>query len=116
MERKKSSIIIVVMAISFLIIYSVNAYNKERTIGKGEGKTLYVGGSGPDNYSTIQGAINAAAPGDTIYIYGHPCPYYERLKIKKDNITLIGENRNTTIIKAYGENAIYIKGEAVSRI
>ena len=33
------------------------------------GKTLYVGGSGPGNYTKIQDAINNAIDGDTIYVY-----------------------------------------------
>jgi parallel beta-helix repeat protein len=60
------------------------------------GNTLYVGGSGPGNYSTIQGAIDAATPGDTVFVY-HGM-YQEDVVIDKDNIRLIGENKHTTII------------------
>ena len=59
--------------------------------------TLYVGGSGPGNYSTIQGAINAASDGDTIFVYDDSSPYNEQLLIQK-SINLIGENKETTII------------------
>ena len=30
---------------------------------------LYVGGSGLENYTTIQSAINAANSGDTVFVY-----------------------------------------------
>jgi parallel beta-helix repeat protein len=60
------------------------------------GSILYVGGNGPGNYSVIQDAINASASGDTIFVYHGT--YHERLSIPK-SITLIGENRTTTIIE-----------------
>lgn len=31
--------------------------------------TLYVGGAGPGNYTTIQTAVNDANPGDSIFVY-----------------------------------------------
>jgi parallel beta-helix repeat protein len=75
------------------------------------GKTLYVGGTGPGNYSSIQEAINNASEGDTVYVYsgtyyetghwfqnhqGHD--HYAHFFIRK-SITLIGEDKNTTIIE-----------------
>jgi len=56
-----------------------------------------VGGSGPGNYSTIQSAINAANPGDTVYVYNGI--YSEDVVINKDNISLIGKNKFLTIIE-----------------
>lgn len=61
------------------------------------GNTLYVGGSGPDNYSTIKAAVNDAAPLDTVFVYNDSSPYYERISIIKQ-IYLIGEEKNSTII------------------
>ncbi|MHA1685762.1 MAG: NosD domain-containing protein [Candidatus Heimdallarchaeaceae archaeon] len=49
----------------------------------------------PDEYGTIQEAINAANPGDTIYVKAGI--YYENITIDKP-INLIGENNTTTII------------------
>jgi nitrous oxidase accessory protein len=57
---------------------------------------LYVGGSGSGNYSTIQSAIDAANPGDTVYVYSGL--YYENVLIEKDNIRLIGEDKYDTFI------------------
>jgi parallel beta-helix repeat protein len=54
----------------------------------------------PDNYSTIQDAINAANESDTIFVYNGT--YIEHLTIDKNNLTIIGEDRNTTIIDGYG--------------
>ena len=34
-----------------------------------DGNTLYVGGSGPGNYSSIQGAIDDTVDGDTVFVY-----------------------------------------------
>jgi len=49
----------------------------------------------PDQYSTIQAAINAADPGDTIFVRAGT--YYEQVVVNK-TVLLIGENRDTTII------------------
>jgi len=59
------------------------------------GNTLYVGGTGPENYSNIQVAIDAASNGDTIFVYNGT--YYGHLIITK-TITLVGEDKDTTII------------------
>lgn len=56
---------------------------------------LYVGGSGPGNYTKIQDAINNASDGDTIFIYQGV--YYENILVNK-SISLIGENKYSTII------------------
>ena len=59
---------------------------------------LYVGGSGPGNYTTIQSAIDAANPGDTVFVYNGI--YYENVVLNKNYITLTGENKETTTIIA----------------
>ncbi len=62
-----------------------------------DSKTLYVGGEGADNYSTIQTAIFFADEGDTVFVYDDSSPYKESIVINKA-ITLQGENKSTTII------------------
>ena len=63
------------------------------------GNWLYVGGSGPGNYTRIQDAINNAITGDTIYVYDDSSPYSEQLTVNT-TLTLIGENQTTTIINS----------------
>jgi hypothetical protein len=60
-------------------------------------RILYVGGSGPGNYSTIQGAIEDANDSDTVFVYDDSSPYLEEIVIRT-SINLIGEDKNTTII------------------
>ena len=60
-----------------------------------DGNILYVGGSGPGNYSTIQAAIDNASDGDIIYVYNGT--YFENVYIDV-RIQLLGENTNITII------------------
>lgn len=62
---------------------------------KAESKTLYVGGSGPGNYSTIQSAINSANDGDQVFVYAGI--YVENIIVNK-MVNLYGEKRDTTII------------------
>ena len=57
--------------------------------------TLYVGGTGPGNYSKTQDAIDEATNGDTVFVYSGI--YYEHLLVDV-SISLIGENKYTTII------------------
>ena len=66
--------------------------------------TLYVGGSGPGNYSRIQDAVDNASDGDTVFAYSGT--YYENVIVDK-SINLIGEDKNTTVIDSRqntGEN------------
>jgi len=74
--------------------------------------TLYVGGTQTGNYSSIQEAIDAASPDDTIFVYSGI--YYENIAINK-SIILIGDNNHTTIIDGNGIGTVVnITGDAVS--
>ncbi|ODS40616.1 MAG: hypothetical protein A7315_08065 [Candidatus Altiarchaeales archaeon WOR_SM1_79] len=57
--------------------------------------TLYVGGVGSGNYTSIQWAIDNATSGDTVFVYNGT--YYENVVVNK-TINLAGENKDTTII------------------
>jgi parallel beta-helix repeat protein len=79
-----------------------------------DGKTLYVGGSGPGNYTKIQDAINDSSDGDTVFVFDDSSPYYEHLEINQ-SINLVGEDRTTTIIdsKKYG-HVMYVYADFVT--
>ena len=68
---------------------------------------LYVGGTGNNNYTSIQEAINNASDGDTVFVYNGT--YHENLKITHDTVNVLhlrGENRNTTIIEGVNQNHV----------
>ena len=90
------AIIILFIGASVVSGFSIDSNNNYKPTSRG---WLYVGGSGPGNYSTIQSAITAASTGDTIFVYSGI--YYEQVNIGK-SISLIGENKISTIIDASG--------------
>jgi nitrous oxidase accessory protein NosD len=98
MKQKCLAIGIILLFVGTCVIPAI-AQNTEKQSTRGT--WLYVGGSGPGNYTRIQDAINNASDGDTVFIYDDSSPYYENLIIDKP-LTVIGENRNTTII--WGNN------------
>ena len=58
----------------------------------------------PENYSSIQEAIDAANPGDTVYVKNGT--YYETIYINK-TLTLVGTDPATTIVDASKSNATF---------
>lgn len=66
------------------------------------GNWLYVGGIGPQNYSSIQKAIDNSTNGDTIFVYNKT--YNENIDTKLKKITVIGEDRDITKIQGQGTN------------
>lgn len=83
-------------------------------VGSAASITLYVGGSGPGNYTSIQSAIDNASVGDTVFVYNESAPYYENLIINK-TINLVGEDRDTTIINGDGTgDVIYLDADWVN--
>jgi parallel beta-helix repeat protein len=75
--------------------------------------TLYVGGSGPNNYTSIQDAINDATDGDTVFVYNG---IYDGGIIVNKSITLQGENRENTFINGavgISDNGISIISDGV---
>ena len=71
-------------------------------------KTIWV----PDNFTSIQEAINNASDGDNIFVRADT--YYENVVVNK-SISLIGENRETTIIDGNGTGSvIYVTADKVN--
>ena len=75
------------------------------------GDTLYVGGSGPNNYTSIKSAINDASNGCTIFVYNGY--YYEQLEIDK-TLHLIGEDRENTIIENNQDYVIRLQADSIT--
>jgi len=64
---------------------------------KAEPRTWTVDDDGLADFHTIQEAVNAATSGDTIYVYDGT--YLEsNIVLDKHNLSLVGENRENTII------------------
>lgn len=65
----------------------------------------------PQDYNTIQEAIDAAAQGDIIYVSSGN--YCESITIDKSNLKIVGEDKRYTIIDLGGANPIMITAENV---
>jgi len=96
MKRKWLELGIIVL---FIVTYALPtiAQDTETPLPTSRGNWWYVGGGGPGNYSTIQDAINAANDSDTVYVF--PGFYSEHVFVNK-SITLLGADKNTTIVDA----------------
>lgn len=81
------------LIIAFLLVVSFLASG--RIVVKGNQATWVVDASGKGNFSTIQEAINAANPRDTIFVLKGV--YYESVNLNK-SILLIGEDVDSTIL------------------
>ena len=115
MKQKFIAQIIVSVVCLFLLIFpccfcSIGLADND--LSYPNSKTLFVGGSGPGNYSRIQDAVDNASSGDTVFVYDDSAPYYESITINV-GISLIGEHRNTTSIEG-GNHAISIYADGVN--
>jgi len=95
--KKACVFVLIISLMSVNISGSFVKETKEITTMSFDGNTLYVGGTGPNNYTHIQDAINDAVDGDTVFVYDDSSPYDEQIFIDKP-IALIGEDKETTII------------------
>jgi len=96
-----NKIIVLVILFLFIFICDIQSFAIDtkniHIISESDGKNLYVGGSGPNNYTTIQDAIDNASEKDIVFVYKDSSPYYENLIVNK-SIYLIGEDSDTTVI------------------
>jgi parallel beta-helix repeat protein len=64
-----------------------------------DGTIWYVGGSGPNNFSSIQEAINQAKANDIVYVFNGT--YHEAFVVDK-SLRITGENKTTTFLDGDG--------------
>ena len=92
-----------------IIVLCVGAGALPSTVGTIEKKTVYPNHTSGEN---IQGLIDNASDGDTIYIPSGI--YYENIIINK-SINLVGEDKNTTIIDGGGSGDVaYVSADWVN--
>lgn len=78
------------------------------------GNTLYVGGDGANNYTSIRDAIKNASSGDTIIVFGGV--YREHISINK-KLTIIGREKNGELphllcpFNQFSQSMVYITGD-----
>ena len=94
--REGLTVGIILLFVGTCIIPAI-AQETEKPLPSSRGNWLYVGGSGPGNYTRIQDAIDNASDGDTIFVFDDSSPYYENVIVNK-SIQLIGENKTSTVI------------------
>ena len=70
----------------------------------------------PDDFSTIQAGIDASTSGDTVFV--QPGTYYENINFNGKNISVIGENRETTVINGgqNGSTVTIVNGETSAAV
>lgn len=102
MMKKGFVCVILILFLGIVFIPTFRAFSFDESPEKlflqnYDGNTLYVGGSGPGNYSKIQNAIDNASEGDIIFVFQGI--YYETLTIFKQ-LCIRGECKEITIIDA----------------
>ena len=93
MKNTIISIFVLTLLIGTAFSTSGNISSKDNSNFPSENNTLYVGGSGPGNYTKIQDAIDNASDGDTVFVYDDSSPYNEHLLIKKSILLVKGKSR-----------------------
>lgn len=106
---RRLPVIVCVIALLAIIWFQIPG---EDLILTAEGTTFYVGGLGPQNYTTVQEAVDNANPEDMVYIYEGT--YFENIIINK-SIYLTGENKDTTVIDG-GSNGdvVHVTADSVT--
>ena len=115
--KKPLAVAVILLFFSVSVIPSTGTADvKQITMPTAKGDTLYVGGNGTGNYSTIQAAIDNASDGDTVFVYDDSSPYYEHNITADKSINLVGENRDTTVIDGSGniEDVVYVSSDWVA--
>jgi len=109
--KKGLAVAVILLFFSVSVVPSTGTISiKQPTVANLDGNTLYVGGDGTGNYTKIQDAIDNASNGDTVFVYRgiyshffptNPNDYHSCVSITH-SISLIGEDKNDTIINGSG--------------
>jgi parallel beta-helix repeat protein len=84
--KRTFSLLMITLLLTNMLMLAINSQSV-----KSEPVTIVV----PDDYSTIQEAINAASDGDTVFVRNGT--YYEHVCVNK-TVSIVGQDRNTTTI------------------
>ena len=100
--RKGIVFYVIIILIGTCVISTMGSSIKKNNLNyplpiNSKGLILYVGGSGPGNYSKIQDAINNASETDLVYVFNDSAPYNENIIVDKPK-NIIGENPIDTTI------------------
>lgn len=114
-NEMKFLILLIIFSLIFSTTMNVISYNNDKSNELSDsGETLFVGGDGPGNYSTIQDAINNATDGDTIFVYNGL--YAGGIEVDK-SIVLVGQDKVKTFIEGTsgpGQNGISVYVDGVT--
>jgi parallel beta-helix repeat protein len=97
MMKQWVAVVLVLLFLGTSIISTTAQKDMKASQSPTKGMWLYVGGSGPGNYTRIQDAVDNATDGDTVFVYDDSSPYRENIVINT-SLSLIGEDKATTII------------------
>jgi len=110
--KKCLAVGIIILLVGTCIIPAI-ALDTEKPLPASRASWLYVGGSGPGNYTKIQDAINVSSDGGTVFVYNDSSPYNESVRIIY-SIKLLGENQTSTIINSKEDYIIKILTDNVT--
>ena len=97
-----------VLSLVLVLVFLSSVVTFQSATVRAQSKIIVV----PDDYPTIQAAINAANSEDTILV--NPGTYYEHVTVNKP-LTLLGENKSTTIIDgSYSGNPVSVNANNVT--
>ena len=102
---------IILLFLGASIIPVTGQQREKPSLPLSNGDWLYVGGSGSNNYTKIQDAIDNASDGDTVFVYKGT---YIGFIVANKAITLLGEDKNTTCIIGYFAYTITLSADGVT--